>query len=119
MSLRIGQEIYAALTADALPGGADQRVFPVLAPAGALALPFVTYQCKALAGSYTKDGDVVDRGTVVVSCVAKTYCEAVELAVAVRGRLTGCPRLAKFLTRSSGRPGWRPYVELWQTNPLK
>lgn len=91
MSLRIGQEIYAALTADALPGGAEARVFPVLAPAGALALPFVTYQCKALAGSYTKDGDVVDRGTVTVSCIAKTYGEAVELAVAVRKRLTGCP----------------------------
>lgn len=34
---------------------------------------------------------MVDRGTVTVSCIAKTYGEAVELAVAVRKRLTGCP----------------------------
>lgn len=91
MSLRIGLDIYEALTARPLPGGAEGRVLPLLAPNGAVEKPLVTYRSAAVAGEYTKDGCYDDRGTVEVSCLASTYREAVELAVAVRLRLTECP----------------------------
>lgn len=91
MSLRIGLEIYEALTGRPLPGEAHKRVFPLLAPNGAVQKPFVAYRSAAVAGEYTKDGCYDDRGTVEVACLGSTYREAVELAVAVRLRLTECP----------------------------
>ena len=86
MSLRIGKEIYTSLTAAPLTGGAEGRVHPVVFKTGAVEKPFVTYTCRAVAGP-TKDGDAYDTGEVAVSCLADTYEEAVELAVAVRRRM--------------------------------
>lgn len=103
MSLRIGLEIYDALTATALPGGAEARVYPVVAPDGAVAKPFVTYTVSAVGGDYTKDGGYADHGTAKLSCVADTYAAAIELAVEARRRMECAPGVGveSMLTKSS------------------
>lgn len=101
MGLTIGRDVFAVLTGSALPGGAEARVYPVVAPQGATGLPFVTYTVAAVADGDTKDGAAYDTGKIEVTCIAKDYGQALDLAVEVRRRLTACPgvgdecRLAK------------------------
>lgn len=97
MSLRIGQEIHAALTSAPLTGGAEERVHPVVFKTGAVEKPFITYTCRVVSNP-TKDGDAFDQNEVAVSCLADTYDEAVELAVDVRRRLTLRPVLGDECT---------------------
>lgn len=106
MSLRIGTEIYSVLTATELPHGVGERVYPVLAPAGAVALPFVVYGVKAVSGEYTKDGGIGDTGSATVSCIASRYADAVDIAVEVRRRLESCPGIGRDTVLASSEDAY-------------
>lgn len=101
MGLLIGKDVFAVLSGSALPGGAEKRVYPVVAPQGATGLPFITYTVQAVADGGTKDGAPYDTGQVQVTCIAGDYGQALDVAAEVRRRLTVCPgigdecRLAK------------------------
>ena len=90
MSILIGLHIKRVLEQeDAVTRYVGNRIFPVVAPLGVEAFPFIGYDMSGGIGDSTKDGTTDDVVSVRLSVVAKSYEEAIKIGNAVRYAFEG------------------------------
>jgi hypothetical protein len=84
MSILIGLHIKRVLEQEeAVTRYVGNRIFPVVAPLGVEAFPFIGYDMTGGTGDSTKDGTTDDVASVRLSVVAKSYEEAILIGNAV------------------------------------
>ena len=85
MSILIGLHIKRVLEQEeAVTRYVGNRIFPVVAPLGVEAFPFIGYDMSGGIGDSTKDGTTDDVVSVRLSVVAKSYEETIKIGNAVR-----------------------------------
>lgn len=90
MSILIGLHIKRVLEQEkAVTRYVGNRIFPVVAPLGVEAFPFIGYDMTGGTGDSTKDGTTDDVASVRFSVVAKSYEEAILIGNAVRYAFEG------------------------------
>ena len=90
MSILIGLHIKRVLEQEeAVTRYVGNRIFPVVAPLGVEAFPFIGYDMTGGTGDSTKDGTTDDVASVRISVVAKSYEEAIKIGNAVRYAFEG------------------------------
>ena len=90
MSILIGLHIKRVLEQEeAVTRYVGNRIFPVVAPLGVEAFPFIGYDMTGGTGDSTKDGTTDDVASVRFSVVAKSYEEAILVGNAVRYAFEG------------------------------
>lgn len=90
MSILIGLHIKRVLEQEeAVTRYVGNRIFPVVAPLGVEAFPFIGYDMTGGTGDSTKDGTTDDVASVRLSVVAKSYEEAILIGNAVRYAFEG------------------------------
>lgn len=90
MSILIGLHIKRVLEQEeAVKRYVGNRIFPVVAPLGVEAFPFIGYDMTGGTGDSTKDGTTDDVVSVQLSVVAKSYEEAIKIGNAVRYAFEG------------------------------
>jgi hypothetical protein len=90
MSILIGLHIKRVLEQEeAVTRYVGNRIFPVVAPLGVEAFPFIGYDMTGGTGDSTKDGTIDDVASVRLSVVAKSYEEAILIGNAVRYAFEG------------------------------
>ena len=90
MSILIGLHIKRVLEQEeAVTRYVGNRIFPVVAPLGVEAFPFIGYDMTGGIGDSTKDGTTDDVVSVRLSVVAKSYEEAIKIGNAVRYAFEG------------------------------
>lgn len=90
MSILIGLHIKRVLEQEeAVTRYVGNRIFPVVAPLGVEAFPFIGYDMTGGTGDSTKDGTIDDVASVRISVVAKSYEEAILIGNAVRYAFEG------------------------------
>ena len=90
MSILIGLHIKRVLEQEeAVTRYVGNRIFPVVAPLGVEAFPFIGYDMTGGTGDSTKDGTTDDVASVRLSVVAKSYEEAILIGDAVRYAFEG------------------------------
>ena len=90
MSILIGLHIKRVLEQEeAVTRYVGNRIFPVVAPLGVEAFPFIGYDMTGGTGDSTKDGTTDDVASVRLSVVAKSYEEAIRIGNAVRYAFEG------------------------------
>ena len=90
MSILIGLHIKRVLEQEeAVTRYVGNRIFPVVAPLGVEAFPFIGYDMTGGTGDSTKDGTTDDVVSVQLSVVAKSYEEAIKIGNAVRYAFEG------------------------------
>lgn len=90
MSILIGLHIKRVLEQEeAVTRYVGNRIFPVVAPLGVEAFPFIGYDMTGGTGDSTKDGTTDDVASVRLSVVAKSYEEAIKIGNAVRYAFEG------------------------------
>lgn len=90
MSILIGLHIKRVLEQEeAVTRYVGNRIFPVVAPLGVEAFPFIGYDMSGGIGDSTKDGTTDDVVSVRLSVVAKSYEEAIKIGNAVRYAFEG------------------------------
>lgn len=90
MSILIGLHIKRVLEQEeAVTRYVGNRIFPVVAPLGVEAFPFIGYDMTGGTGDSTKDGTIDDVVSVRLSVVAKSYEEAILIGNAVRYAFEG------------------------------
>lgn len=90
MSILIGLHIKRVLEQEeAVTRYVGNRIFPVVAPLGVEAFPFIGYDMTGGTGDSTKDGTTDDVVSVQLSVVAKSYEEAILIGNAVRYAFEG------------------------------
>ena len=90
MSILIGLHIKRVLEQEeAVTRYVGNRIFPVVAPLGVEAFPFIGYDMTGGTGDSTKDGTFDDVASVRLSVVAKSYEEAILIGNAVRYAFEG------------------------------
>lgn len=90
MSILIGLHIKRVLEKEeAVTRYVGNRIFPVVAPLGVEAFPFIGYDMTGGTGDSTKDGTTDDVASVRFSVVAKSYEEAILIGNAVRYAFEG------------------------------
>ena len=90
MSILIGLHIKRVLEQEeAVTRFVGNRIFPVVAPLGVEAFPFIGYDMTGGTGDSTKDGTTDDVVSVQLSVVAKSYEEAIKIGNAVRYAFEG------------------------------
>ena len=95
MSILIGLHIKRVLEQEeAVTRYVGNRIFPVVAPLGVEAFPFIGYDMSGGIGDSTKDGTTDDVVSVRLSVVAKSYEEAIKIGNAVRYAFEG--KTAKY-----------------------
>lgn len=95
MSILIGLHIKRVLEQEeAVTRYVGNRIFPVVAPLGVEAFPFIGYDMTGGIGDSTKDGTTDDVVSVRLSVVAKSYEEAIKIGNAVRYAFEG--KTAKY-----------------------
>ena len=90
MSILIGLHIKRVLEQEeAVTRYVGNRIFPVVAPLGVEAFPFIGYDMSGGIGDSTNDGTTDDVVSVRLSVVAKSYEEAIKIGNAVRYAFEG------------------------------
>ena len=90
MSILIGLHIKRVLEQEeAVTRYVGNRIFPVVAPLGVEAFPFIGYDMTGGTGDSTKDGTTDDVASVRLSVVAKSYEETIKIGNAVRYAFEG------------------------------
>ena len=90
MSILIGLHIKRVLEQEeAVTRYVGNRIFPVVAPLGVEAFPFIGYDMTGGTGDSTKDGTTDDVASGRLSVVAKSYEEAILIGNAVRYAFEG------------------------------
>lgn len=90
MSILIGLHIKRVLEQEeSVTRYVGNRIFPVVAPLGVEAFPFIGYDMTGGTGDSTKDGTTDDVASVRFSVVAKSYEEAILIGNAVRYAFEG------------------------------
>lgn len=104
MSILIGLHIARALRKNQkVLERVEDRIFPLIVPAGVDKFPFIVYDMNGGSGDKTKDGTVDDAASVQVSIVAKTHTEAISIGNEVRYALDGyCPTYDEFKVTQTG-----------------
>ena len=90
MSILIGLHVIRALERNgAITEEVQDRIFPIVAPAGIERFPFIIYETNGGNRTTTKDGRLYDEDSAVVRIVAKKHSEALRLANEARKALEG------------------------------
>lgn len=90
MSILIGLHVIRALErVEAITKEVQERIFPIVAPAGIERFPFIIYETTGGNRTTTKDGRLYDEDSAVVRVVAKKHSDALRLANEARKALEG------------------------------